>query len=253
MDELWDMDKRTFLKLTGAAGAAFAVAPAWACGQTRDLTGTAAAFDPFVLEPLGYAFDALAPDIDAATVELHYTKHHGGYVKNLNAEVEKRAEFHGISVDRICALVSSAPGDAVLRNNAGGHWNHTLYWKLLRPGGPAAPSEALRKAVEASFGSVDAMLAALTTAATKVFGSGWAWLVAKPDGTLAITTTANQDNPLMARALGEAATPLIGIDVWEHAYYLTYRNRRADYIASFVRRLNWDEVERAWGAAHSTR
>lgn len=236
------MDKRTFIKLAGTAGAALAVAPVWACKATE--IGQPVGFDPFVLEPLGYAYDALAPDIDATTVEIHYTKHHAGYVKNLNAEVEKRPEFHGIGIDRICALVSAAASDTVLRNNAGGAWNHTLYWKLLRPGGPAAPSAELRAAIETSFGSVEAMQTALTGAAMKVFGSGWAWLVGTSDGALKVTTTANQDNPLMARALGESATPLIGIDVWEHAYYLNYQNRRADYLAAFMRRLNWEEVER---------
>ena len=245
------MDKRTFIKLTGTAGAALAVAPAWACKVAEG--GPLAAFDPFVLEPLGYAFDALAPDIDPATVEIHYTKHHAGYVKNLNAEVEKRPEFHGIGLDRICGLVSAAPSDAVLRNNAGGAWNHTLYWKLLQPGGPAGPGAEFSAAIEASFGSIEEFQTALTGAAVKVFGSGWAWLVRAADGTLKVTTTANQDNPLMARALGESATPLIGIDVWEHAYYLNYRNRRAEYVSAFMRRLNWNVVERQWSGAQSAR
>jgi len=251
MCELWQMDKRTFIKLAGTAGAALAVAPVWACKAAEN--GALVGFEPFLLEPLGYAYDALVPDIDAATVEIHYTKHHAGYVKNLNAEVEKRPEFHGIGIDRICGLVSAAPADAFLRNNAGGAWNHTLYWKLLRPGGPAGPGPELRAALEGAFGTLEAFQTELTGAAAKVFGSGWAWLVRTEEGALKVTTTANQDNPLMGRALGAKATPLIGIDVWEHAYYLNYRNRRAEYLAAFMRRLNWEAVEQQWAAAQSAR
>lgn len=198
----------------------------------------------FELPPLPYAPDALAPNIDAKTMEIHHGKHHGGYVSKLNDAV-KGTEMEDKSIDELMRQVSKYPG--AVRNNGGGHYNHSLFWKVLSPNGGGKPSGELAAAIDAAFGSYDAFKEKFAAAAATRFGSGWAWLVSK-NGKLMVTSTPNQDNPLMDVA-DEQGVPLLGLDVWEHAYYLNYQNRRPDYIASFWNVVNWDQVAKNYAAA----
>ena len=207
----------------------------------------------FSLAPLPYAFNALEPHIDARTMEIHHGKHHAAYVAGLNAALEKAPELKGKSHEEIFAGITAVSDESVrtaLRNHGGGHWNHTLFWNTLAPAEKSgAPSPKLLKAIEAAFGSMDDFKKAFNEAATKRFGSGWAWLISA-NGKLRITSTPNQDNPLMKGIVLDAdlGTPLLGIDVWEHAYYLNYQNRRADYINAWWSVINWAEVSRQFEA-----
>ncbi len=191
----------------------------------------------FELPKLGYAYEALEPVIDARTMEIHYSKHHNAYVTNANAALEKHPEFN-LPLEVFLKDLNLVPEDIrmALRNNAGGHFNHTLFWEILTPGGAKAPKGALLEAINAAFGSFDAFKEAFGNAAKTRFGSGWAWLVKTPKG-LVVTSTPNQDTPLAE------GTPILGLDVWEHAYYLNYQNRRPDYVAAFFSVINWDIVE----------
>lgn len=191
----------------------------------------------FDLPKLGYAYEALEPVIDARTMEIHYSKHHNAYVTNANAALEKHPEFN-LPLEVFLKDLNLVPEDIrmALRNNAGGHFNHTLFWEILTPGGAKAPKGALLEAINAAFGSFDAFKEAFGNAAKTRFGSGWAWLVKTPKG-LVVTSTPNQDTPLAE------GTPILGLDVWEHAYYLNYQNRRPDYVAAFFSVINWDVVE----------
>ena len=197
-----------------------------------------------VLPPLGYAHDALEPHIDARTMEIHHGKHHQAYVNNLNAALKDQPALLEKSVEALLADLESVP-EAIrpaVRNNGGGHANHTLFWDILTPGGPATPSGALADGINSTFGSLDALKTAMNEAGTKRFGSGWAWLYAE-GGTLVVASTPNQDTPLMGKSLaGVSGVPLLGIDVWEHAYYLHYQNRRPDYLAAIWNVVNWDKV-----------
>lgn len=192
----------------------------------------------YELPQLTYAYDALEPNIDATTMEIHHTKHHNTYVTNLNAAVEG-TEFAGKDLNELIANIDALPADkqTAVRNNGGGHANHTLFWEVIAPGGANAPTGELAAAIDAEFGSYDAFKAEFAKAATGRFGSGWAWLVVD-GGEIAITSTPNQNSPLE-----EGKTPVLGLDVWEHAYYLNYQNRRPDYIAAFWNIVNWDVVE----------
>ena len=194
----------------------------------------------FTLPPLSYATDALEPFIDKATMEIHHGKHHNAYVTNLNAALAG-TEGESLSVEEICKNISKHP--MPVRNNGGGHFNHSFFWKTLKKNEGGKPSGELASAIDTTFGSYDKFKEEFTKAATTRFGSGWAWLIKKADGTLAITSTPNQDNPLMDVAEVKG-TPLLGLDVWEHAYYLNYQNRRPDYIAAFYNVINWDEVSK---------
>ena len=197
------------------------------------------------LPPLPYAFDALEPHIDAQTMEIHHDRHHATYVNNLNAALEGHADLQAKSVEELISNLDAVP-EAIrtaVRNNGGGHANHTLFWEILSPNGGGAPSGALADAINAAFGSFDNFKAEFTKAATGRFGSGWAWLVVD-NGKLAVTSTPNQDSPLM-----EGKTPILGLDVWEHAYYLKYQNKRPDYINAFWNIVNWDEVSKRYEAA----
>lgn len=191
---------------------------------------------------LTYSFDALEPHIDARTMEIHHDKHHAAYVNNLNKAVE------GLDVPTcICQLISDIsklPVDkqGAVRNNGGGHANHTLFWEILAPGGASAPSGDLAAAIESDLGGFDAFKTAFSTAAATRFGSGWAWLCVKEDGKLCVCSTPNQDNPVMKGIADCAGKPILGLDVWEHAYYLNYQNRRPDYVAAFFNVINWDVV-----------
>jgi len=206
--------------------------------QTAAAAPTAPATGPFTLPPLPYAYDALEPVLDAETMHLHHDKHHQTYVNNLNAIVAAHPELAGKTVNELISNLSALPEAARtgIRNQGGGHANHSFLWPTLGKGG-AAPVGELAKAIDAKFGSLDAFEAKLTTAAAGVFGSGWAWLVKLPDGSVAIETSPNQDSPL---ALGH--TPVLTVDVWEHAYYLKYQNRRADYVKALFQVINWDYV-----------
>ncbi len=197
------------------------------------------------LPDLPYPENALEPHIDAQTMNIHRTKHHQAYVTNLNNAIAGNAELEAMSVEDLCRNLDKVPEDkrTVVRNNGGGHYNHSLFWKLMGPGKGGTPSGALGDAIAAAFGSFDAFKAEFAKAAAGRFGSGWAWLVRKADGTLAITSTPNQDNPLM----DNSGTPLLGLDVWEHAYYLHYQNRRPDYVTAWWNVVDWDAVAARFG------
>jgi Fe-Mn family superoxide dismutase len=197
------------------------------------------------LPDLGYAYAALEPHIDARTMEIHHTKHHNAYVTNLNNTISGKPELESKSIEELVSDLASVPEDirTAVRNNGGGHLNHSLFWKWIAPGGATTPTGEVAKGIDAAFGSFDAFKEAFAKAAATRFGSGWAWLVKKSDGTLAVCSTANQDNPLMGESVaGCDGTPLLGLDVWEHAYYLNYQNRRPDYITAFWNVVNWDAV-----------
>lgn len=192
----------------------------------------------FTLPALPYAFNALEPHIDARTMEIHHGKHHNAYVTNLNNAVAGKPE-ENLSIEEICATISKYP--AAVRNNGGGHYNHSLFWTILAPNAGGAPTGALAGAINAAFGNFDEFKTKFAAAAAGRFGSGWAWLIKDAAGKLAITSTPNQDNPLMDVAEVKG-TPILGLDVWEHAYYLNYQNRRPDYVTAFWNVVNWDEV-----------
>jgi Fe-Mn family superoxide dismutase len=188
------------------------------------------------LPPLPYDKAALEPHIDATTMEIHHDKHHNAYVTNLNKALEGKPDLEALSIDDLVKNLSKVPEDirGAVRNNGGGHWNHTFFWKIMAPNAGGAPTGDLANAINSAFGSFDAFKEAFSKAGVGRFGSGWAWLV-KKDGKLAITSTPNQDNPLM----DNSGTPIIGVDVWEHAYYLKYQNKRPDYIAAWWNVVNW--------------
>jgi Fe-Mn family superoxide dismutase len=190
------------------------------------------------LPPLPYAPDALEPHIDAQTMQIHHGKHHQAYVTNLNAAIEKAPELAGWSIDDLCRRINEVPETVrpAVRNNGGGHWNHSLFWQLMAPNTGGEPSGALGEAITSSFGSFATFKEQFQAAGMGRFGSGWAWLVSD-GGKLSITSTPNQDNPLM-----EGKHALLGVDVWEHAYYLKYQNRRADYLGAWWSVVNWSEV-----------
>ena len=200
----------------------------------------------YTLPELGYAFDALEPHIDARTMEIHHDKHHAGYVAKLNAAVEGT----DLGEKSVCDLISSlddVPENirTTVRNNGGGHCNHSLFWKVIAPGGSNAPEGELVTAIDSTFESYDSFKEQFANAAATRFGSGWAWLITDSDGNLVITSSPNQDNPLMT---GEGKQ-MLGLDVWEHAYYLNYQNRRPDYIEAFWNVVNWTAVEALWNEA----
>ena len=190
----------------------------------------------FNLPKLEYAYDALEPIIDAKTMEIHHSKHHQAYIDNLNKAIEG-TNLEGKSIEEIC----KAADTPALRNNGGGHYNHSLFWEILTPNGAKEPVGNVKKAIE-NYGGFEKFKADFSEAAKTRFGSGWAWLCKKANGEVEICSTPNQDNPLMPNA-GCSGTPILGIDVWEHAYYLNYQNRRPDYISAFFEVINWDKVE----------
>ena len=197
----------------------------------------------FELKALPYAFDALEPHIDAKTMEIHHDKHHAAYTNNLNAAIEG-TDLAGLSIEEI--LVKGVDTPAV-RNNGGGFYNHNLFWDILTPGGSNQPTGAVADAINEAFGSFDKFKEEFSKAAATRFGSGWAWLCKKADGKVAVCSTTNQDNPLMP-GVGCEGFPLLGLDVWEHAYYLNYQNRRPDYIEAFFSVINWDKVAERFDA-----
>jgi len=196
----------------------------------------------FKQDPLPYAYDALEPHVDAKTMEIHFSKHHATYISNLNSALEHHADLQGKSLEELLGMLDKIPEAIrmVVRNNGGGHWNHRMFWTVMGPGAGGAPTGAINKA----FGSFDEFKTKFGEAATKRFGSGWAWLVAAKDGTLSVTSTPNQDNPLM-----EGKNAILGLDVWEHAYYLHYQNRRPEYIKAWWSVVNWNKVGELYAAA----
>ncbi|MEM6724644.1 MAG: superoxide dismutase [Bacteroidota bacterium] len=240
------MEKREFLKVAGVVTAGSIILPLASCNpqasseeespekETKVNTTT------FELPALAYGFDALAPNIDARTMEIHHGKHHAGYVRKLNAALEGNTKFAGQSLEEILAAVGEE--DTSVRNNGGGHFNHTLFWDSMSPNGGGTPEGDLKNAIDAAFGSFEAFQDQFSTAAKTRFGSGWAWLCKDAEGKLFVTYTPNQDNPLMTNLAEAKGTPILGLDVWEHAYYLNYQNRRGDYIANFYNVIDWAKV-----------
>lgn len=198
----------------------------------------------FELPSLPYAHDALEPHIDARTMEIHHGKHHNAYVTNLNGAIAG-TDMEGKSIEDLCRDHSDVPA---VRNNGGGHFNHSLFWTVMSPNGGGNPTGDIAGAIDSAFGSYDAFKEAFAKAGATRFGSGWAWLCVK-DGKLEVCSSANQDNPLMP-GVGCGGTPILGLDVWEHAYYLNYQNRRPDYIQAFFNVINWDEVNKRFAAAN---
>jgi len=192
------------------------------------------------LPPLPYDYNALEPHIDEQTMRIHHDKHHAAYVNNLNAALEKAPELQGKSIEELVKGINTVPDaiKAAVRNNGGGHINHTMFWEIMGPGKGGAPTGAIGDAIKSTFGDFETFKTQLNDAGVKRFGSGWAWLV-ESGGKLSIESTANQDNPLM-----EGKKPILGVDVWEHAYYLKYQNRRPDYLAAWWSVVNWDEVNK---------
>jgi superoxide dismutase, Fe-Mn family len=221
----------------------------WVKEKTIERGETKVAYE---LPQLPYAYDALEPTIDEQTMHLHHEKHHNTYVTNLNSALEQHPEADPGSIEELLANIDSVPEDIrrAVRNNGGGHSNHSMFWQIMGPSGQGGgePTGELAQAIDTTFGSFDSFKEewAAMGAPGSVFGSGWVWLIASPDGSLSIEKTANQDSPLM-----EGKTPVIGLDVWEHAYYLTYQNRRPEYIGAWWEVVNWDEAERRYQAAKS--
>ena len=243
------MEKRTFLK-TGlflgiaAAGSSFlkaAEAPVIPPPKTMRS-------GPFTLPDLGFETDALEPNIDKMTMEIHHDKHHAGYVKKRNDAVTGTA-YANYELEDILSRISPSDDDKGIRNNAGGHWNHSFFWQTITPGGENTPAENLATAINEAFESQDTFKDHFSAAAKGVFGSGWAWLCVGADKKLFISSTPNQDNPLMTGISKQLGTPILGLDVWEHAYYLNYQNKRADYITAFFNLINWNVVGERYAKA----
>jgi Fe-Mn family superoxide dismutase len=207
----------------------------------------------FQLPELNFPLAALEPHIDAKTMEIHHGKHHAAYVGNLNAALEGHAQFDNASIEELCRNISELPESirGAVRNNGGGHFNHSLFWNSMSATGGGAPSGNLAAAIDAKFGNFEAFRDSFSTAAKTRFGSGWAWLCRSADGSVNVCSTGNQDNPLMAGVVDCTGTPLLGLDVWEHAYYLNYQNHRPDYVAAFWNVVDWAAVEARFDASDS--
>ena len=201
----------------------------------------------FELPALAYAPAALEPHVDAKTMEIHHDKHHAAYVSNLNNAVAAEASAQGKSLEELMANISKLP--MAIRNNGGGHWNHSMFWQIMSPNAGGAPTGDIAAAINSTFGSFENLKKEFSQAAMTRFGSGWAWLSVDASKKLIVSSTPNQDNPLMDIA-DKKGTPVLGLDVWEHAYYLHYQNRRADYVGAFFNVVNWNEVNRRFKAAH---
>ncbi|WP_375561857.1 superoxide dismutase [Bernardetia sp. OM2101] len=252
------MDKRTFLKTAGLATIGIILNPLSACDSSTksttetDTDSTAVTTEnglftlksPFKLPALAYDFAALAPNIDKQTMEIHHGKHHQGYVNKLNKAIEG-TNFANQNLLEILENVTES--DTGVRNNGGGHYNHSLFWESLSPKNQVATGN-IKAALEKDFGSYEAFQKEFTEEAKGVFGSGWAWLCKANDGKLFITSTPNQDNPLMKNLAEQTGTPILGLDVWEHAYYLNYQNKRGEYIDNFYKIINWEKIEERFNA-----
>lgn len=234
------MKKRTFLKITGVSLASYILLPQFACKSSPQKKEENKLSDsPFTLPDLPYEYNSLEPNIDARTMEIHHSKHHAGYVKKLNVALAGSA-FAGNSLEEIFPKLTM-DDDGVI-NNGGGHFNHSLFWKNMSPASKGKPEGDLLSAINTNFGDFESFRKLFWKEAKTVFGSGWAWLCKDENDKLFITSTPNQDNPLMTKLVEKTGTPLLALDVWEHAYYLKYQNRRGDYINNFFNVINWDEV-----------
>ncbi|HEX5157261.1 MAG TPA: superoxide dismutase [Ktedonobacterales bacterium] len=204
----------------------------------------------YELPPLPYDYNALEPYIDEETMHLHHDKHHQAYINNLNAALQGQSQFENMSIDELIRSLNSVPDNirTAVRNNGGGHINHSMFWQIMKPNGGGEPTGDLASAISSTFGSFDQFKAAFNDAGAKRFGSGWAWLVIGADGKLAVTSTANQDSPLI-----DGQYPVMGNDVWEHAYYLKYQNRRPEYLAAWWNVVNWDEIGKRYAQGMSGR
>lgn len=243
------MNKREFLKASSTLAVGTIAASTLACGPGKKPDAieeinkeNAVKEDDFRLPELPYDYDALAPYIDARTMKIHHSKHHAGYVKKLNAAV-KDTEYSSLTIEQILAKIDSDPKNDAIRNNAGGHYNHSLFWEIMTPKS-TVPEGELFNVVEKSFGSLQDMNDEFRAAALSVFGSGWAWVCADKNKELFITATENQDNPMMNKVVEKNGRPILGIDVWEHAYYLKYKNQRNEYIDNFMNLINWKQVSK---------
>ena len=241
------MDKRTFLKLSSLVsigsflgdGLLIADTPPLAPLDQRQL---------FVLPKLPYAYDALTPAIDAQTMEIHHTKHHQAYVDKLNKAIEGAKNYQGLPLEDIMNRVKAE--ETAIRNNGGGHWNHSFFWRILTPKADSKPMPpVLEKAIEAAFESKEKLLEQIKSIGLKTFGSGWVWLILDEKKTLKVSSTPNQDNPLMKAIVTEVGIPILGIDVWEHAYYLTYQNERNRYLDQVFTLLDWKQIDKNYRKA----
>lgn len=245
------LNRRNFLFLLGASAGAYALD----ASHSSNLLGNAlAAQTPkptgaFELPPLPYGFNALEPHIDAQTMRIHHDRHHATYVKNLNAAIEKHPELKGRTAEQLLQNLNSVPEDirTTVRNNGGGHVNHSMFWRIMSPQGGGQPTGEIASVIKQNFGSFAAFQQQFNQAGEKRFGSGWAWLIRTQEGKYQITSTQNQDSPLM-----EGNYPVMGNDVWEHAYYLKYQNRRAEYLKAWWNVVNWNEVNRRLELASKT-
>ncbi|MGE4632483.1 MAG: superoxide dismutase [Planctomycetota bacterium] len=208
---------------------------------------------PFQLPELSYPFDALEPHIDAKTMEIHHGKHHATYISNLNGVLADHSSLQECEIADLCRNIQEVPESirGAVRNNGGGHFNHDMFWKSMSPGAGGTPSGDLASAIDSSFDNFEGFQEAFATAAKTRFGSGWAWLCVSNSGAVQVCSTANQDNPLMAGVVDCVGTPLLGLDVWEHAYYLNYQNRRPDYIAAFWNVVDWAAVSQRFEVAQA--
>ncbi len=240
------MDKRKFLKVSSIIATGSLLLPMSGCdspGSTTTSTPTQTTpskTGSFTLPKLSFAADALAPNIDAKTMSIHHGKHHAGYVRKLNNALANNS-LTGKSIEQIMASITAK--DTAIRNNGGGHFNHSLFWSILGPASNSKFTGDIADAINRDFGSLDKFKAQFANAGKSVFGSGWAWLCVNDKKKLFITATPNQDNPLMTNIVKEKGTPILGVDVWEHAYYLNYQNRRGDYLNNFFNVINWKAVE----------
>lgn len=246
------LNRRNFLFLLGASASVYALdsyrVPSLISAPRAPQAPSEGA-TTFELPPLPYAYNALEPHIDAQTMRFHHDKHHAAYVKNLNAALEKHPQLKSKSAEQLLRDINGVPEDirTTVRNNGGGHVNHTMFWNIMSPDGGGEPTGAIADAINNSFGSFAAFKQQFNDAGDKRFGSGWAWLVRTPDGKLQVTSTPNQDSPLM-----EGNYPIVGNDVWEHAYYLKYQNRRPEYLNAWWNVVNWDEINKRFEQATKT-
>ena len=252
------LTRRNFIFLLGASVGSLTVGACSASGDNisthgnkstpGSTTNIAQNTGGFQLPPLPYAYNALEPHIDARTMEFHHDKHHATYVKNLNDAIAKYPQLKGKSAEDLLADLNNVPEDirTTVRNNGGGHLNHSMFWRIMKPNGGGEPTGAIADAIKTNFGSFAAFKQQFNDAGTKRFGSGWAWLVRTKDGKLQVISTANQDSPLI-----DGNYPIMGNDVWEHAYYLKYQNRRADYLNAWWNVLNWDEINKRFQQANA--
>jgi Fe-Mn family superoxide dismutase len=237
------MHRRAFIQTSSLAAAGALLLPNLAFAQSAENPEDQLRY-PYELPQLPFGYEAMEPVIDVETMEIHHSRHHAGYVDKLNAALASNTEMQALPLVQL--MQGFAPDTpAAIRNNAGGHYNHSLFWDILRPNpadGGVKPSGEIAGAIDVAFGDYGAFHDAFSKAAMGVFGSGWAWLCVMPDKLLKILTTPNQDNPLMEKLVKESGTPILALDVWEHAYYLHYQNRRKDYVESFFACINWDRV-----------